>query len=190
MVTLYLGFLALIAAERTVELAISRRNAAWALARGGVEAGAGHLGWMKGLHTAFLVACAAEVILLGRPFHPLLGAAMLGVVAVAQALRYWAIATLGRYWNIRVIVVPGAPAVTRGPYRWLRHPNYLAVVAEGIGIPLVHGAWLTAAVFSALNAWLLWVRIRCEEQALATYCDYDRRLGDRRRFMPLRRAAP
>ncbi|MEO1172759.1 MAG: isoprenylcysteine carboxylmethyltransferase family protein, partial [Myxococcota bacterium] len=96
-------------------------------------------------------------------------------VLLAQGLRYWVIGTLGPMWNVRVIVIPGAAVVTAGPYRWLRHPNYLAVVLEGICLPLVHGAWITALAFSAANAWLLRVRIRCEEQALSASTDYRQR---------------
>ena len=184
MVTAYLVLLGLIAIERGVELAISRRNAKWALAQGGIEVGREHFPWMKRLHAAFFVGCALEAVWLERPFVPGLAAAMLALILASQALRYWAIGTLGRYWNVRVIVVPGAPAVATGPYRWLRHPNYLAVVVEGIAIPLLHGAWITALVFTALNAWLLSVRIRCEEAALATHCEYGARLGDRSRFVP------
>lgn len=181
---LYLGFLALLGAERVVELAISQRNAAWALARGGVEVGQRHFGAMKLLHSLFFVAIVAEVLLLRRPFSATLALPLFALALAAQGLRYWAIASLGRHWNVRVIVVPGAPAVRRGPFRYLRHPNYLAVVIEGLTVPLIHGAWITALAFSALNAWLLTVRIRCEERALAAHCDYDQRLGDRRRFLP------
>ena len=85
-----------------------------------------------------------------------------------------------------MIAVPGLPAVTHGPYRWLSHPNYLAVAIEGFAVPLIHGAWLTAFVFSAANAVLLAVRIRCEERALTEYCHYAERLGGRPRFVPLR----
>ena len=92
---------------------------------------------------------------------------MLAVVLAAQALRWWCIATLGRRWNTRVIVVPGLPLVRRGPYRWLSHPNYVAVVVEGFALPLVHTAWITALVFTVLNAALLTVRIRVENRALA-----------------------
>ena len=88
------------------------------------------------------------------------------VVAASQALRWWCIATLGQQWNTRVIVVPGAGLVARGPYRLLRHPNYVAVVAEGLALPLVHGAWLTAVGFTVANAALLVVRVRCEDAAL------------------------
>jgi methyltransferase len=183
----YLGFLLLLALERGVELALSRGNAAWAFARGGVEVGRGHFAAMKLLHGAFLLACAAEVVWLERPFVPALGWPMLAVALGAQVLRYWAIASLGAHWNVRVIVVPGAPAVTAGPYRWLRHPNYLAVALEGFAVPLVHGAWWTALGFSLANAALLAVRIRCEERALAQHCDYRARLGALHRFRPGRR---
>jgi methyltransferase len=86
----------------------------------------------------------------------------------SQALRWWCIATLGRRWNTRVIVVPGLAPVTSGPYRFLAHPNYVAVVVEGIALPLVHEAWLTALVFTGANAALLTVRIRAENAALRT----------------------
>ena len=93
---------------------------------------------------------------------------MLGVVLASQALRWWCVTTLGEQWNTRVVVVPGLPLVGTGPYRWLRHPNYVAVVAEGVALPLVHSAWLTAGAFAVLNAVVLTVRIRCEDRALAT----------------------
>jgi methyltransferase len=91
---------------------------------------------------------------------------MLVVVLAAQGLRWWCIRTLGPQWSTRVVVLPGAPLVERGPYRWMRHPNYLAVVAEGVALPLVHSAWVTAVVFTVANAVLLRTRIRCEETAL------------------------
>lgn len=170
MVALYLGFLLLLALERLVELAISRRNAAWSLEQGGIEYGGDHFIYMKLLHTGFFIACAAEVVLLERPFIPILGFPMLGVALLAQAIRFWVISTLGKRWNVRVIVVPGLPAVSSGPYRFLKHPNYLAVVLEGFAVPLIHTAWITALTFTLLNAWMLSVRLRCENEALATHC--------------------
>lgn len=184
MVGPYLLFLAVLAAERLFELRVSRRHAAAAFARGAIEYGRRHFAWMRALHAGFLAACALEVVLLHRPFRPALAAACLGVVVAAQALRYWAIASLGERWNVRVIVEPGIPVEVRGPYRYLRHPNYVAVVLEGFAVPLVHGAWLTALVFSVSNAVLLAVRIRCEERALGTHCAYAARLGRRSRFVP------
>ncbi|MFI6090555.1 isoprenylcysteine carboxyl methyltransferase family protein [Streptomyces sp. NPDC051218] len=160
---------AAVAAERVAELVVARRNERWSMARGAAVAGEGHYPVMVALHTGLLAACLAETWLADRPFVPALAWAMVCVLAGSQALRWWCIHTLGPRWNTRVIVVPGLPLVKSGPYRlrWLRHPNYVAVVAEGVALPLVHTAWVTAAVFTVLNAALLTVRIRCENRALA-----------------------
>ena len=154
--------------ERLAELRLSVRHARWAVANGGVEFGRGHYPLMVALHIGLLGGCLAEVALLDRPFIPALGWPALAVVLAAQGLRWWCIASLGPQWNTRVIVVPGMPLVARGPYRWRRlpHPNYLAVVVEGLALPLVHTAWLTATLFTLLNTPLLAVRIRCEDVAL------------------------
>lgn len=183
---LYSLFILGLALERVFELRLSRRNAAWARAAGAVEYGRSHLGWMKALHTGFFIGCLAEVWLLSRPFSPALGWPCLGVALASQGLRYWTIATLGRRWNVAVLVLPGVPAEVAGPFRFLKHPNYLAVIAEGVAVPLMHSAYLTALVFSLLNAWLLAVRIRCEEEALRIHSDYDSMLGDRQRLWPTR----
>lgn len=164
----YVILVAAVAAERLVELVVARRNLEWSLARGGVEFGAGLYPAMVTLHTALLFGCIAEVLLLHRPFLPWLGWPMLAVVAAAQVLRWWCIRTLGPQWNTRVVVVPGAPRVTGGPYRFLPHPNYVAVVAEGVALPLVHTAWITAFVFTVLNAVILNRRIGTENTALAS----------------------
>jgi methyltransferase len=181
----YLALLAAVGLERLFELWLSRRNARGALARGGIECDPGHYRLMKVLHTGFLFACAAEVIALRRPFHPWLAAPMLAAALAAQGLRYWSIWTLGRRWNVRVIVVPGDPVITRGPYRLVRHPNYAAVVIEGVALPMIHTAWLTALCFTLANAVLLAVRIACEERALTSHTDYRAALGDRARFVPM-----
>jgi methyltransferase len=158
---------AAVALERLAELVVSKRNAAWSFARGGVETGRRHYAVMVVLHTGLLVGVLVEVWLRRPDFVPALGWTMLALVIASQALRWWCIATLGRQWNTRVIVVPGLPRVTGGPYRFTSHPNYVAVVVEGFALPLVHSAWITAAVFTVCNAVLLWVRIRVENQALA-----------------------
>lgn len=160
----YLGLVLLVAAERVAELVVSLRNAKWSFAQGGVESGRRHYPFMVALHTLLLAACMVEA--LHRPFVPWLGWTMFVVVLLAQGLRWWCITVLGHQWNTRVIVVPGLRLVARGPYRFLRHPNYVAVVAEGIALPLVHTAWVTAVVFTVLNIPLLAVRIRSEESAL------------------------
>lgn len=121
------------------------------------------------MHAAFLVACPLEVWLLHRPWRPPLGWAMLAVVGTTMGLRYWVVATLGDRWNTRVLCIPGEPPIERGPYRWVRHPNYVAVVLELIALPLVHGAWLTAVVFTLWNTRVLQLRLRTEEAALAHY---------------------
>jgi methyltransferase len=153
--------------ERLAELVVAKRNLAWSLSRGGQEAGFSHYPFMVVLHTGLLVGCVLEVWLGDRAFLPALGWPMLVLVLASQALRWWCIRTLGPQWNTRIIVVPGLGRVTGGPYRFFSHPNYVAVVVEGFALPLVHTAWLTAVVFSVLNAGLLTVRIRAENRALA-----------------------
>lgn len=172
---LYTLLVAGVAVQRLFELRLARRHQRALLARGGVEAAARHYPAMVLLHAAFLAACPLEVWGLHRPFRPGLAAAMAALLAAAQVLRYWAIATLGERWTTRIVCLPGAAPITGGPYRFLRHPNYLAVAVEIAALPLLHGAWLTAAVFSAANAMLLAVRIREEEAALARHSPANRR---------------
>ncbi|HYY09609.1 MAG TPA: isoprenylcysteine carboxylmethyltransferase family protein [Kineosporiaceae bacterium] len=163
----WFGLVALVVAVRFGELAVAKRNRAWAMERGGVETGAEHYPVMVALHTALFVGCLLEVPLADRPFLAWLGWPMLALLAGAHALRWWCIRTLGPQWNTRVIRVPGAALVGGGPYRWFRHPNYVAVVVEGFALPLVHTAWVTALAFTVLNALLLRVRLRVENEALA-----------------------
>jgi len=177
-------FLGLIGVERLLELARSRRNAALAFRRGGVEVGRGHFRAMAALHTLFLPACALEAWALHRPFIPALGWPMLALAVLAQSLRAWVIVTLGPRWNVRTIVVPEPPVVGAGPYRFVRHPNYVAVVVEGLAVPLVHTAWWTAIGFTLLQLPVLAIRIRCEEAALARVSDPEGRLATLPRFVP------
>jgi methyltransferase len=153
--------------ERLAELVVAKRNAAWSFERGGVETGRGHYPPMVVLHTALLAGCLIEPWAAHRSFIPALGWPMLALTLAAQGLRWWCIATLGPRWNTRVIVVPGLPLVRTGPYRWLDHPNYVAVIVEGFALPLAGSAWITAATFTVLNAALLTVRLRCEVRALS-----------------------
>jgi methyltransferase len=167
MVTTYVVLVALVAVERLVELVVSTRNARWAFAAGGVERGKGHYPVMVLVHVGLLVGCVVETTVGDARPTLALAVPMLLLVLAAQGLRWWCIGTLGRQWNTRVIVVPGLPLVRRGPYRYLRHPNYVAVVVEGIALPLVGSAWITAVVFTVANAFLLRTRIRCEDAALS-----------------------
>lgn len=179
---LMLGVVGAVALERVVELRLSRRNAAWAFNRGAVEVGQRDYRVMTVFHALFLAACAAEPWLPGRAFSPVLAATCIVILAGAQALRWWAITTLGPRWTTRVIVLPDAEPVTSGPYRWLRHPNYVAVIIEMIALPLVHGAWITAVLASLGNALLLRTRIAAEERALGSR--WTRKLARTPRFMP------
>lgn len=177
----YSALLLATGAERIAELAVSSRNARWSFAHGGVESGRRHFPPMVALHIGLLVACFAEAWFGPRPFLPALGLPMLGLVALSQGLRWWCIGTLGARWNTRVIVVPGLQLVGGGPYRWFRHPNYVAVVIEGIALPLVHTAWATAVVFTVANAvLLLCFRIPTENRALALAADAPGPVGSTR----------
>lgn len=166
--TAFVVVVLIVGLERLAELVVSKRNAAWSLDRGGVETGRGHYPVMVVLHTGFLLAMLVEAVVRRPEVSPVLAWSMLAVVVAAQALRWWCIVTLGPRWNTRVIVVPGLAPVRTGPYRWLSHPNYVAVVAEGVALPLVHASWVTALVFTIANAALLAVRLRHENAALAT----------------------
>ncbi|HVT59989.1 MAG TPA: isoprenylcysteine carboxylmethyltransferase family protein [Thermoanaerobaculia bacterium] len=182
----YTLLVAAFAVARLGELRLARRNRAALLARGGVEAAPGHYRVMVLLHATFLAACPLEVWSLGRPFRPALAVPMLVLLGLAVGLRYWAIATLGPRWTTRIICLPGVAPVVGGPYRLLRHPNYLAVAIEIAALPLVHGAWWSAALFSLANALLLAVRIRAEERALARLSDYETAFAGRPRLFPRR----
>ncbi len=155
-----------VALERLAELLVSVRHTRWARERGGVEHGSGHYPAMVAVHTGLLIGMWAEVALAHRPFVPALGWPAFGVVVATQVARWWCVRSLGPRWNTRVIVVPGLPLVQRGPYRRLRHPNYLVVTLEGAALPLVHTAWLTALLFTVANALVLAVRLRVENAAL------------------------
>jgi methyltransferase len=181
---LFTALVILAAVGRLLEVRVANRNRRLLLTRGGIEVSPGHYPWMVALHTVWLIACVAEVWLLDRPFIPGLGFTALALFLAAFALRYWVISTLGERWTTRIVCLPGVAPITDGPYRWLRHPNYLAVILEIASLPLVHSAWLTALAFSLLNAILLRVRIRAEEEGLSRLSDYDEAFAGRPRLIP------
>ncbi|ODT85203.1 isoprenylcysteine carboxylmethyltransferase family protein [Phenylobacterium sp. SCN 70-31] len=160
--TLAVAVLALVTLQRVAELFLARRNSARLLARGGVEVGAGHYPFIVSLHAAWLIGL--WIMAWDRPVAPL----WMSLFLLLQLLRIWVIATLGDRWTTRIIVLPGAPLVRRGPYRVLSHPNYAVVVAEIAVLPIAFGLPAYALIFSALNAAVLWVRIRAENRALAS----------------------
>jgi methyltransferase len=154
------------AAERLAELVLSRRHDRLMRAKGGVEVGAAHYPAMVAMHAGFLLSCAVESLLRRGPTLRWLSYGALGFLLVAQLLRWSALISLGERWTTRIIVIPGAPLISSGLYQYLRHPNYLAVVIEIAALPLIRGGWLTAIIFSLLNAAILRIRIDAEEQAL------------------------
>lgn len=162
----YLALIGAVAVLRLAELRLSARNLRCLRARGGVESGAGHYPAMVALHAGFLAAAPLEVILVGREFLPALAVPMLGLFGLAIGLRAWVIATLGARWCTRVVVLPGEPLVSGGPFRLVRHPNYLAVAIEMPSLALVHTAWISALIFGGLNILLLRTRMRVEDVAL------------------------
>jgi methyltransferase len=181
---LYTALVVVVALGRLIELRIAGRNLRGLLARGGVEIAPGHYRWMVLVHVLFLVACPLEVWLLDRPFFPALAAVMFLLLVLAVGLRWWVVSTLDGRWTTRIVVLPGLAPVTGGPYRFLRHPNYLAVILEILSLPLLHTAWITALVFSLANALVLRVRIRAEEEGLARLSDYEAAFSGRPRLVP------
>ena len=165
MLTLLVLGVALVATQRLLELLLSRRNERRVRARGAVERGRGHYPLIVALHALWIASTLVEGILRG-PEVPALWPVPLALFLLAQALRYWAVFSLGESWNTRILVVPDAKLVRRGPYKYLDHPNYVVVVMEILAFPLIFGAWVTALVFTGLNAALLYVRIREENRAL------------------------
>lgn len=178
----YLILLAILIAERLYELTLARRNARRAFARGAIEVGTRHYRAMVAVHAMFIVSCAIESEFFARTIPALLGWSALAGWIAAIALRYWSIWTLGERWNTRIIVIPGASPIRRGPYRFLRHPNYLAVAIEMIAVPLLGGAVVTAVTFSILNAILLAIRIPAEEHTMGAA--YARDFARYRRLIP------
>lgn len=159
---------ALVTVQRLLELVLARRNERRARARGAVERGQRHYLLIVALHTLWLVSTLVEGLLRG-PDIPAFWPVPLALFLLVQPLRYWAIFSLGERWNTKILVLPGEKPVRRGPYRYLDHPNYVVVVVEVLTYPLIFEAWITASVFTVLNAAILSVRIREENRALSEF---------------------
>jgi methyltransferase len=173
-----------VAIQRMLEVRVSRLNEAELKARGGIEDAREQMPVMVAVHTAWLVVTLLEVLLLDRPVHRGLMLIALLAFCAGQVLRLSAIQALGGRWTVKVITLPGEPPVTRGIFRYLRHPNYLGVILEIAALPLVHSAYLSAILFSVLNGLLLRQRIRAEERALGASSDYGARFRDHGRLVP------
>ena len=183
-VKLYLLLLALVAAGRLAELRISRRHQVQMALNGIAKRIDPRFRWMVALHVGLLAGSALEVVALHRPFLPKLGAAMGLLFLLATALRWWAIRTLGTHWNVEVMVSTSLGVVSTGPYRWVRHPNYVAVFVEMAALPLIHTAWITALAGTAANAWILRHRIALEESMLQSDPRYSAAMAGKPRFLP------
>jgi len=181
---IFLGIVASIVMQRLFEVQLSRHNEADLRARGAVEHAPGQMPWMLLLHAAWLISMVVEVLVMDRQFNWSLAAVALPCFAAGQALRFSAIWALGPRWTVRILTLPNTPPVTRGVFRYLRHPNYLGVSLELAALPLVHSAWITAVVFTAANMLLLRVRIRAEEQGLSASNDYEVHFRGRPRWLP------
>jgi methyltransferase len=158
----------LIIFQRLLELRLAKRNLEWALEQGGKEHSPEHYPIMVAIHAGWFVSTLIEGWARGAQVSSL-WPLWLTLLLIAQVARYWIISSLGKYWNTRIVIVPNAQLVRSGPYKFLKHPNYVIVALEIFVVPMIFGAWVTAVVFSALNAWLLLsIRIPAEERALQT----------------------
>jgi methyltransferase len=180
----FLLLLATVAALRLLELRISRRHQQHLVARGAAKVDEPRFRWMVLLHTAVLIGAALEVIFLKRPFIPLLAAVMFAVFLAANAVRWWVIRTLGDHWNVQVMDSTRLGVVASGPFRFVRHPNYAAVFAEMLSLPLIHTAWITAVAGSLAHVAVLGQRLSTEERVLFANPEYRNVMGGKPRFLP------
>jgi methyltransferase len=177
-------FFFIVATQRLVEVLIAKKNEIWMKSKGAKEYGQRHYQLMVAIHFYFFVSLIVESVL-GRPelnsYWPLLVA----VFFIAQVCRIWVIMSLGRYWNTKIIVLKDAEVVAKGPYRFIKHPNYLIVTIELFIIPLIFNAYWTLFVFGILNQLILAIRIPLEEEVLMQQTNYKGKLNSKRRFIPL-----
>ncbi|MEW9501018.1 isoprenylcysteine carboxyl methyltransferase family protein [Jeotgalibacillus marinus] len=169
---LFLFIIAMVCVQRLIELWIAKRNEKWMLDKGAVEAGSSHYPFMIALHASFFLSLLVEVILFDRAISPS-WQSLITLFLLTQAARIWCLLSLGRFWNTKILVLPRAEVVKKGPYKFIRHPNYLIVTMEILLLPLLFQAYFTAIVFSLLNVAMLSVRIPEEEKALMKVTNYN-----------------
>ena len=182
----YLIVVGAVAMLRLAELVISARNRRAMIREGAVPIPERNFGWMALLHAAILAGAASEVVWLRRPFLPMLAAAALVCLVLATWTRWWVIQTLGHLWNVGIMDSARQGVADTGPYRWVRHPNYVAVFVELLALPLVHTAWITAALGTAAHVFVLRARIAAEDRVLLANPAYVSRMGAKPRFLPTR----
>jgi methyltransferase len=180
----YLTLLAAVAALRIVELQISRRHQQRMIARGASKVTDPKFLWMVALHTAVLIGAGLEVVFLHRPFIPALAGIMFVVFLAANVVRWWVIRTLGEHWNVQVMDSTRLGVIVTGPFRFVRHPNYAAVFAEMLALPLIHTAWITALAGSVAHVAVLAQRLSTEERVLFADPDYRTAMAGKPRFLP------
>ena len=180
----YLILLALVGIGRLAELRISRRNQRKLEKQGVRKVPEPHFRWLVLLHGGVLVAAALEVTLLHRPLTPALAIPMVLLFVLSNLLRWWVVRTLADHWNVEIMDSARVGVVTSGPYRWVRHPNYVGVVAELISLPMMHTAWITALAGTLGYLEVLRRRVPMEEEALFTDATYRAVMGPKPRFLP------
>lgn len=158
--------------QRLVELIIAKRNEKWILQNGGYEVGASHYPFMILLHSSFFLALLSETIILKTEISAIWGF-LLPLFLLIQIGRIWCLQSLGKFWNTKILILPGATIIKKGPYKKIRHPNYLIVTMELLILPLLLNAYFTAFIFSCLNLWMLAIRIPTEEKALVEATNYN-----------------
>lgn len=159
--------------QRLVELLIARENAKWIIKQGGYEVGASHYPIMVLMHSTFFIFLIAEVKVFNHHLSPV-WILFLSLFLLAQAGRFWCLFSLGKFWNTKIMILPNAKVVNKGPYQLMRHPNYLIVTVELLALPLIFNAFATAIIFTLLNIWMLSIRIPMEEKALREVTNYSK----------------
>ncbi|MCD5322936.1 MULTISPECIES: isoprenylcysteine carboxyl methyltransferase family protein [Pontibacillus] len=154
-----------IIAQRLIEVAVAKRNEKWMLRNGAVEVASDHYKWIVAVHVLFFVSVGLEAYGKDLVLSDWKGF-LLGAFFVTQGLRIWCLTSLGRFWNTKIIILPGSQLVARGPYKWMKHPNYVVVGLEFIIIPLLFNAYMSAVLFPLLHLGLMKIRIPHEERAL------------------------
>jgi methyltransferase len=183
-VAAFLALLLAVALLRLAELRVSKQHQSEMLARGAAKIDEPRFRWMVLLHTTVLLAAALEVVFLKRPLIPWLAVPMFTVFLAANAVRWWVMRTLGRHWNVQVMDSTSLGVVTTGPFRYVRHPNYAAVFAEMLALPLIHTAWITATVGAIAHIAVLSQRLATEERMLFSNPDYRAAMAGKPRFVP------
>ncbi|RFU64072.1 hypothetical protein D0469_19215 [Peribacillus saganii] len=169
---LFGGFIAIVCLQRLAELFIAKRNEHWMKQQGAIEFGNNHYRWMVAMHLGYFLSLIIEVSFFRTGISPIWWL-WLAIFIAAQAGRVWSLSSLGRYWNTKIIVMPGANVVKKGPYKFIKHPNYIIVATEILVMALLFNAYITAALFTCLNLAMMGVRIPAEERALKSLTDYS-----------------